>query len=531
MKIARCTILILMILAVAAGAGFRFAGLGFGIDRDAQAVRAWHPDEIEWVAGSLMTDLEGLNTHYHYYGNAHIYLLFVLNVALFGLAKLTGVAAGMGYAEFIYASGIERQIAARLVSVFFSLASLALIYRAGQAIFNRKTAIIAVLLLAINPISIIHAHYATVDSAFMFWVLAAYLALWRIYESGADRGRIAAAGLLLGTAIGTKYNAGILLAMIFAVFLFSKNLRLRSMIPLLALAGAVFLLTNPYDILDFQAFRRQLLYNIKLDGAFQAGSGLIPGYLDYLSPRILGRYIGGTILLVSLAGLVMTAAGRPRDAIVLLAHPLLYFLVVGSFEERTPRHMMPVLPFLLLFCSYALSRLHDFLLKKLPALQAAALVVVLLGICLVGPIKMDIYSVGLMVGEDTRIEAGKWVAENIPEKARVVVDRNGEYSPFLPPDKYDVSPHDFKPGDSVVSFGDVIEGGYEYFIASELMYMVNNPSDVTGLYPDLANDPRSTLIALFEGVDQTYNFHQPTIRIYRITADLPADPMIRPQKN
>ncbi len=518
MKSIRYTVLFFLALTVTVGAGFRLAGLGFGIDREAQQVLAWHPDEIEWLAGSLLTDLDSLNTHYHYYGSAHIYLLFLLNLFLFGLAKLTGAAAGMGYAEFIYASGIERQIAARLVSVLFSLASVVLIYRVGQIIFDRKTAIFAVLLLALNPISIIHAHYATVDSAFMFWILATYLALWLLYKSGPDRRRIVTTGLLLGIAIGTKYNAGILLAMLITAVISSKNLRFRSILPILVLAGAVFLITNPYDILDFQAFRRQLLYNIKLDGAFQADAGFYLGYLDYLSPKILGRYIGGTILLMSLAGLLLFGAGQPRDTLVLLAHPLLYFLVVGSFDERTPRHMMPVLPFILLFGAYALSRFHDFLSLKLPAIPAAVPVVLLLGTCLAGPVRMDIFSTGLMVREDTRIKAGRWVAANIPGGSKVVVDRNGEYSPLLSPDEYDVGAHDFKPGDAVNSFEDVVEGGYEFFIASELMYMVNNPRDVTGLYPSLANDPRSILVALFEGVDQTYNFHHPTIRIYRIAA-------------
>ncbi|KAB2861890.1 MAG: hypothetical protein F9K39_12160 [Exiguobacterium chiriqhucha] len=118
--------------------------------------------------------------------------------------------------------------------------------------------------------------------------------------------------------------------------------------------------------------------------------------------------------------------------------------------------------------------------------------------------------------EDTRYAAARWIVENIPEGARVVVEDPGGYGPVVDPTRYEIGLHNFRPEDDVTSLAEAYEKGYEYFVASALMYQLNPQLDTENLYRDLETDPRVVPVMVFPGMSLEDNFHHPEIKIYRL---------------
>ena len=108
------------------------------------------------------------------------------------------------------------ETAARLPSLLASVASVALVYALGRALYPGPTVgLLAALLLALSPFDLLFASTAFTDSLMTAWVLAALLA--------AARGHLGAAGLLAGLAGATKQQGLIFLPLVVAVAVLQRR--------------------------------------------------------------------------------------------------------------------------------------------------------------------------------------------------------------------------------------------------------------------------------------------------------------------
>ncbi|HFD39920.1 MAG TPA: hypothetical protein ENJ31_08785 [Anaerolineae bacterium] len=127
----------------------------------------------------------------------HLYTL-ALSFTLFASPPRPGEAEG----------GLET--AARLPSLFASVIGIALVYALARSLPMRRgreeAALLAALLLALSPFDILFASTAFTDPLMVAWVLAALLA--------ASRGRLGAAGLLIGLAAATKQQGLLFLPLV-----------------------------------------------------------------------------------------------------------------------------------------------------------------------------------------------------------------------------------------------------------------------------------------------------------------------------
>ncbi len=102
------------------------------------------------------------------------------------------------------------ETAARLPSLFASLAAIALVYALGRHLYGDAcTGLVAALLLALSPFDILFASTAFTDPLMTALTLAALLAV--------AKGRWAAAGLLSGLAFATKQQALFYLPLLVAI--------------------------------------------------------------------------------------------------------------------------------------------------------------------------------------------------------------------------------------------------------------------------------------------------------------------------
>ena len=102
------------------------------------------------------------------------------------------------------------ETAARLPSLFAGVAGIALVYALGKHLYtDDRVGLLAALLLALSPFDILFASTAFTDPLLVAWVLAALLA--------AVRGRLGAAGVLIGLAAATKQQGLLFLPLVIAL--------------------------------------------------------------------------------------------------------------------------------------------------------------------------------------------------------------------------------------------------------------------------------------------------------------------------
>ena len=95
----------------------------------------------------------------------------------------------------------------RAVTALFGTATVWLLYRTGLR-WNRRTALLAAVMLAVMPLHVRESHYTLTDVPATFFVVAALLLALRAHERS-TASSFALAGAAAGLAGATKYNAGV----------------------------------------------------------------------------------------------------------------------------------------------------------------------------------------------------------------------------------------------------------------------------------------------------------------------------------
>lgn len=517
------------ILALAAA--LRLAGVAFGVSWEGGWVGVWHPDEVTLVVGNLWPDL---NPHYHFYPSFHIYLLFLFDALLFWTAKLLGYAAHLDYRSFMDAAtspALGAQfVLHRLVSVAFALGTVALVWKAARDWWGWKAGLLAALLLAVAPLHVQESHYATVDASFTFFSLLTIHLAWRIARFG-GRGDYLGAAFALAAVASIKYNGA---AAVLAVLAGHGARCLEERRPIsrwidgrLLVAGflsfTLFWAINPYILLDQEGWRAQFFGNIEKTGAFAAEEGALHGYADYGRKLLDG--VGPGVLVLGLLGAAALAfrRGRRATAAILLGFPVVFYLVMGTFDTRNPRYLLPLYPVLCLTAAYLLAAGSErirgaALLGPVVALAVAAHTLLAGSAVHVSALAR----VQNIWRTDNRVLATNWVNANLPPGTKILVERNAEYGPTLSPERYVLGRHDLRPGDDVESVADIFDRGFEYVILSSFVYDLNREFETLGFYEDFRREGRLVPVAAFPGKEFNDTFHNPTIRVYRAMASPPA---------
>ncbi len=466
----------LLVVLVAAGGALRFTHIDWD---QAQHV---HPDErfIVWVAdtlawpGSLLAALDpersALNpfrwpaggddaslagqARNYAYGHFPLYLLV-------GVAHAAqAVAVWMGETTIIFPAFLQpfqvlgRHLAeynnlalvGRALSAVADLGTLLLVYALARqaAVRGRPAAAAAGLLaaaayaFAVLPIQL--SHFATVDAVLTFCVTAA-VALAVRWATAATGGWASwlAAGAFTGLAVGSKFSAVLLAAPLLAAALYRRPAgsawrQARSVIGRLAaaagVAAAVFAITNPFALIEFPAYVRQIVaQNAMVSGVMDAPYtrqyiGTLPYayFIRQLSQWGLGWPLG----LVAWGGLgwAIVKAGRRQASpasVVMLAWALPYFAVTGGFHTKFLRYMAPLLPALLIFGSQAAVAGWHWLAARwgVRGRVAWAGLAALTAAITVG---WALTFVGVYGQEHPWIQASRWIYEQIPAGSKLLTE-------------------------------------------------------------------------------------------------------------
>lgn len=291
---------------------------------------------------------------------------------------------------------------------------------------------------AVLPIQL--SHFATVDAVLTFCVTAtvALAARWAAAARGGWASWLAA-GACAGLAVGSKFSAILLAAPLLAAALYrlpagSAWRKARSAIGRLAaaaaVAAAVFAVTNPFALIEFPAYVRQIVaQNAMVSGVMDAPYtrqyiGTLP-YL-YFVQQLSQWGLGWPLGLVCWGGLgwAVVQAGRRRAGpalIVMLAWALPYFAVTGIFHTKFLRYTAPLLPFLMVCGSQAALAGRRWLAARWGArgrvawagLAAAALAVT---------VGWALTFTGVYGQAHPWIQASRWVYEQIPAGRKLLTE-------------------------------------------------------------------------------------------------------------
>jgi 4-amino-4-deoxy-L-arabinose transferase-like glycosyltransferase len=362
-----------ILVILVAAAALRFRGLNWDEGQ-------WlHPDErqiffvvsdLGWPesAAQALSPESPLNPHFFAYGSLPIYLL---KSAIAVLKPVWPALRDEGNMHLI----------ARPLAVLFDLGTIYLVYRLARRVLpgsddRRKAEWIALLGAGFVSFAVIHiqlAHFYTADSLLTFFIVLALTLAVGVTETSGRR-RDIALGAILGLALATKVSAAPLLVPI-AVAYYSATPRasstslvrhvwmaFRRVIPVLVVAAAVFLIVQPYALLDARTF----LQDTGREAEIARGTYGVPYTIQYAGTPPLLYPMWQTALwglslplgLLGWAGLVWLVVrwlrhGRRTDAI-LLAWAGPYLILTGLLYAKHLRYMLPLVPVLALLAAQML---------------------------------------------------------------------------------------------------------------------------------------------------------------------------------
>jgi len=380
----------------------------------------FHPDEETLVRAALALE-NPLEPPLTAYGMLPLYLWRT------ALALYTPFADAPFDALDTVASTTAIYRAIRLLSILFSLASLALVWHLGKRLYDPFTAALAALFFVATPALIQAAHFATVDGLHTLLCLAAFALMLRAFSSEHWL-PYALAGLAIGAAGAVRLN-GLLLGPVlvaghFAAHGWAAWRRPGIWVAGLTALGALVLL-QPYLLFDPAILTRadgtdDLGFSLKVaQGEILrpwtvADLHTIP-YLHYATD-LLPLAVGWPLALGILAAIPFALWKRRQTSALLLFFCGLYFLQMGGLHTKHVRYLLPMLPFLLLvtadFCTQ-LERVRQRAGWALGGILASAALVY-------GLAFSSIYT-----REDSRIQAARWIVENVPEGTTVAGERGG----------------------------------------------------------------------------------------------------------
>ena len=418
---------LLLVAIVAAGLAVRFWGLKFGLP-----VVYSRPDELLLIGVVIGFFRGDPNPHFFEYPTLYLYVLAGVYCLFFARAMLAGLVRDSAeFAASFKVNFVPFFLAARATAALLGGATVALVHAIARPLFGVTAGLLAALFMAVAFLHVRDSHYATTDVPMVFFVAAAMLAIVRVhcYRRAFDA-RLA--GVLAGCAMGVKYNAVMLvlpMAIVEGIHAWQlrrdwrRLLRETHLFRMAACCILMFLAGSPYLLLDYG----RALHDLR---SLQASTsmGMTPPELlgrgwTYHLPHSLWYGVGWPMLISALAGMVWMAARHPGTALVLGSFPLAYYVVAGAGYNVFVRYMIPVVPFLCIFAGYFVASMASALgrtMRLRPAWVAAVVGLAVAALPAWNVVRFD----RLLTQEDSRIEVGRWLMENVPAGASMFISGN-----------------------------------------------------------------------------------------------------------
>lgn len=396
---------ILLLLILAAAFFLMLWGINWGLP-----LKKGHIDEAVVIFYTMRFFTGDLNPHVFFdYPTLYLYILGAAYSVCFIIGKLFGLFQSLDQFVGIYLNGNASflYIIGRLLSAAFGTGSVYLVYRIGREHFSGG--LLPALAMALIPLNALYGHYAMVDTAAVFFLLASFLFMGRFLKTNLSP-ELMKGAFFLGLATATKYYP---VVFFFPLLLFLALKKNRAALPAAGMLALGFAAGCPFSVLDFRSFFARFADRFQYliwGDSVSTNSGLMHNLL--LSLKAASGIFTLPLLILLSAGIIayLYKFRKERTLILWVISPLLYLLFLLSWNVISPHYLLPVIPFVLLTGIRGLETL------KIPSKLAAVIVICFCLMPAYKTVKMDIQ----LGREDTRLTAYKWITANLPANSRIL---------------------------------------------------------------------------------------------------------------
>jgi hypothetical protein len=332
-------------VVLAGGLALRLWGVAQGLPY------AYNADEADhFVPKAVQMFAHGLNPHYFANPPGFTYVLHYL------FAVAYGGGAGVSHALAFHPS--EVYTLARVAAAILGVLALWLLYATGARLFGRAVGLLAAAIEAVAFLPVFYSHLALNDVPTLAPLTLSLLGSAGVLSKGRRRD-YALAGVGLGLACASKYTAGIAIVPFVAVaaarYLDGGAHAGRDALAGIAICAAAallaFLIANPYSLLDYAGFHRELVHQSTLSSASQGklGAPREGGLAYYLWSLTWG--LGWLPAIAALGGAIVIWRRGQRYGWMLVPAPLLFLAFMGLQGRYFGRWLLPVFPLLCLLAA------------------------------------------------------------------------------------------------------------------------------------------------------------------------------------
>ncbi|TAL48582.1 glycosyltransferase family 39 protein [archaeon] len=235
----------------------------------------------------------------------------------------------------------------RLVVLLFALGTLAILYKLAKRFFGNKVALLSAILFSVMPLVFYDSITVMTDIPYTFFFLISMYLFLEAFESK-QRKYFVLAAVFAALAFFTKWNAILIVPIIFAYALFRKRSQMKNVV---LSAFLVFLIISPYLVVMWKTglasipfiSSLQVSATAKQDPQFTTPQGWAY-YLDALSTY----YFTLPLFIASIIALIFYINDRGKYWELLVIWILAYYVFFTILSNKEPRYMMPLLPALLI---------------------------------------------------------------------------------------------------------------------------------------------------------------------------------------
>lgn len=419
----------------------RFYGLDFGLPN------LLHVDEPFEVHRALR--LASGEFDFNRAGKGGLYyFLFIEMGLIFLLLYVTGVINGVdAFIDYYIRHEHVFYFAGRVTIALFGLLSVYILYQLGKMYGGRTTGLMAAFFLALNPLHIENSHYATVDVLMVFFMLPAWVYLYKIFKGGGQADYVKA-GIFFGLSVITKLPAILFLIPLLLFYVFSVletrtrhhfNCQSRNMFILLFVAGILTAVGEPGYVKGMRGTLKSTLTlfsekqaidpalpNTPSHATLQSGA---PGntYAYYFDA--LKKDVGIPMLMLFAVALIFWVIKKDRFAYLMLSFMVVYLFIISGTTAfwHYQRYLLPVSPLIFLISARGISEAAGRLAGSFGA-QRALFMAGLFSVLVISPIYAEAIQVSRSFGlPNTKMLAKQWINEHIPDGSRIMMDGSPEH--------------------------------------------------------------------------------------------------------
>jgi 4-amino-4-deoxy-L-arabinose transferase-like glycosyltransferase len=410
----------------------RLYGIEWGLPTSLHPDYSYHPDEAPLLVWSQWLSQGQLVAKQFIYGGTFYYV--ILRACIYFGDSFSEAIGGFN----TLANAI---LAARYLQVFLALVTILLVYECGRLLYDRKSGLIAALVLALAPAHIVATQTVRPDaiSAFLVALIALMAAKLLRSKSPDHRKLLVYSGIAIGAAAAFRLplvGFGLMPVIAYVVArqrtsgdLFRKSLFSWDSLWLILAVVLAYVVLSPHTLMYPEAF----ITGIKVTASYE--TTVYPDAVDrgpiffQYAWRLLHQALGYPGYFLALAGMIHALVRRRVEDMIVLAGIGLYFIMLASVSLTLVRYTLPILPLLALLSGVAVIRIfeqvrHDY---------ARVFTYFVAGFLLAWTLAADLAFLHVTASKNARVQASEWITQNIPQGKSTLLVKQYDGDDFINP--------------------------------------------------------------------------------------------------